>query len=507
MKSDYSVDMFKQLQEVMAKCDSLSQEIKSERKKFNSRIKSLEKETECIPKLREENRKLKEKIVILEKENKELREENEKLKNEVDRLKSQINKDSNNSSNPPSSDIKPNKKVIPNNREKTSKKVGGQIGHKGYNLSKEYVEKNIKQGNLVHEIKNIGKVSKKYVSKYVLDIDVKVKAIEYRFYENEQGKIKIPKEFKTNVQYGEELKTMCVILNTNDIVPINKLTKFVSCITHGKINLSNGAAIKFTEELSEKLKNRLEEIENKVLNSEIMYTDATSTRCDGKNVNVRNYSTEEYTLLKANKGKGKKYIEKTNILNKFMGTIVHDHETVIYNYGKKHVECNVHISRYLKGNHENTKHKWDKEMKSFLNGLNKYKNRLIEIGVLKISDKQLERYSKRYDEILKKAEQENIEETSRYYQKEEKKLIRRLKKYKDNHLMFIYDFSAPFDNNLSERELRHVKIKQKVSGQFKSKKGLQNYLDIKSYIITCCKKGVDFYIEIKKIFEKKTAIV
>ena len=59
-----------------------------------------------------------------------------------------------------------------------------------------------------------------------------------------------------------------------------------------------------------------------------------------------------------------------------------------------------------------------------------------------------------------------------------------LKKYKENHLLFLYDFTAPFDNNLSERELRHIKIKQKVSGYFNSFIGVQMYSNIKSLIIT-----------------------
>ena len=96
---------------------------------------------------------------------------------------------------------------------------------------------------------------------------------------------------------------------------------------------------------------------------------------------------------------------------------------------------------------------------------------------------------------------------SSYYKKEEKKLLNRLKKYKENHLLFIYDFEIPFDNNLSERELRHVKTKQKVAGYFKSKLGLDGYLDIKSIIITLKKCGLDFYKAIKNIFDNTPVTV
>lgn len=69
---------------------------------------------------------------------------------------------------------------------------------------------------------------------------------------------------------------------------------------------------------------------------------------------VRNYSTYKYTLLKATNGKSKKYIDETGILPKCVGALSHDHETLMYNYGKEHAECNVHILRYLSGNYENT---------------------------------------------------------------------------------------------------------------------------------------------------------
>ena len=142
--------MYKQLEEVMKKCDSLSQQIKIVKKdvtlelnaKFNIERNKYESKIE----------QLESKVDALTKENTLLKEENKKLKNEVDRLKSQVNKDSNNSSNPPSSDIKPNKRDIPNNREKSNKKVGGQKGHKGFNLCKKDVEEKIRTKKYKHEI-------------------------------------------------------------------------------------------------------------------------------------------------------------------------------------------------------------------------------------------------------------------------------------------------------------------------------------------------------------------
>jgi len=267
-KVNYNNDIMKQLHEVIKKCDVLSNEIKQQNKTINELKNTIAEKDE--------------KIVNLE--------------NEVDRLKKQINNDSNNSSKPPSSDIKPN---TPNNREKSGKKPGGQFGHTAQFLDKNVVEEKIKNKEYEHEIIPIGEPSEKYISKYVLDIKVAVVAKEYRFYLDKFGKYNIPKEFQPNAQYGNELKTMCSILNTEGIVAIDRLTDFVNSISHGKLSVSHGSAINFVKALSKKSKTLIETIKTKLLNSELMLTDTTTARCNNKNICVRNYSTKRYTLLVA----------------------------------------------------------------------------------------------------------------------------------------------------------------------------------------------------------------
>lgn len=482
MKSgDYNNQVFKQLQEVMKKCDDLSQEIQQERKIF-----------------KKEKKILNEKIEKLENKVEKLENENQKLKNDNDRLKKQINNNSNNSSKPPSSDIKKN---IPNNREKTTQKAGGQKGHKAHFLSKKIVVEKISNKDFEHEIIHVGQISKEYTSKYILDTKISIVAKEYRFYPNKEGKIIIPKEYKTDVQYGTNLKTICAVLNTEGIVALDRLADFVSCISHERIKISKGSIVNFMKELDNKSQYIIKNIENKILNSELLNTDATTARCENRNICVRTYSTKKLTLLVPTYGKGKKYIEETNILNRYTGNLVHDHETVMYNYGNKHIECNVHVSRYLKGCYESTQNKWALKMRSFLCSLNEYRKKLKSKEIFKLEKGQLERYSNRYDEILKEGYSENKKVKSKYLRKDEQRLLNRLKKYKENHLIFLYDFNMPFDNNLSERDLRHVKIKQKVSGHFNSMEGIKIYLNIKSIIGTLKKQGRNFYKEIFNIYE------
>lgn len=473
-KPDYSKDLFKQVQDMIKKCDNLSSEMKSQRIHFEEKIEKLETE------------------------NKILKIENQRLKDDNDRLKKIVNNNSNNSSKPPSTDIKKN---IPNNREKTTKKRGAQQGHTAHFLSKENIRKKIENKEIEHQVINVGKPQGEFLSKYVIDIEVRTIAKEYRFYKDEHGKYNVPKEFKTDVQYGSGIKTLCAILNTEEVVAINRLTNFVSCISHGLLKISNGTIVNFIKELNTKSEHIRDKIKEKLLNSNLMYTDATTARSENKNISIRNYSTDEYTLLVATQGKGKKYIEESNILNRYTGSLVHDHETVIYNYGDKHIECNVHVSRYLKGCYENTGHKWALKMRAFLCSLNEYRKKLKLQNIEKMEEEKLKNYSRRYDEILEEGYEENKKIKKKFLRQDEQRLLNRLKKYKDNHLLFLYDFTTPFDNNLSERELRHIKMKQKISGYFSSFDGAKIYSNIKSLIITFKKQGKNFYNEIFNIYE------
>ena len=135
----------------------------------------------------------------------------------------------------------------------------------------------------------------------------------------------------------------------------------------------------------------------------------------------------------------------------YTGYIVQDHDTALYNFGirDKHVECNVHLRRYLKNNSELTKHEWSKRMDELLLEIKEEKEKHKENNREKFSKDELERYSQKYDEIIKAGNEENKTSNSKYLKKEEKAILNRLKKYKENHLLYAYEFKVPFDNNLS----------------------------------------------------------
>ena len=112
-----------------------------------------------------------------------------------------------------------------------------------------------------------------------------------------------------------------------------------------------------------------------------------------------------------------------------------------------------------------------------------------------VTDKTIEKY----DEILNQAHEISKKDFNNYYGNEERKLIKRLEKYKDNYLLWVLRFDVPFSNNLSERSLRSSKTKMKVSGQFSNIQNAEYFARIKSYIETCKRNGINIYDALCKL--------
>ena len=141
---------------------------------------------------------------------------------------------------------------------------------------------------------------------------------------------------------------------------------------------------------------------------------------------------------------------------------MHDHLLLNYNdkYSFQNAECNEHTKRYLKKNIDAfPQHNWAKKMRKLLIDTNKRKIDAISNGKGSFTKQELDEISNKYDSIIKEGYLENENVNLTYIKDiiDEKNLIERLEKYKENHLLFAYDFSVSFTNNTSERGLRQVK--------------------------------------------------
>ena len=164
---------------------------------------------------------------------------------------------------------------------------------------------------------------------------------------------------------------------------------------------------------------------------------------------------------------------------------VHDHNKVNYNsdYEFQNVECCVHLLRDLKKVVDNLDHEWPKNLIELLLRENHNRNigNYVDAGYISLI----------YDQYVAEGYYENLNDRNRYYGDTEETLLKRLEKYKENYLMWTLNEEIPFSNNVSERSLRSSKTKMKVSGQFINLKNAEYYANIRSYLETGHRHGVN----------------
>lgn len=461
----YERDIFRQLQESMERIGKLESTI--------TEMKETQKEEVVI---------LNKRIEGLEKENTLLREDNE-------RMKSILNNDSNNSSKPPSSDPKGKRANEYNDRKKSSQPRGGQKGHTGKTLTGKDIEAKIASGEYQHKVVSFGSGTGKYIKKYEIDLQIIPVAREMRFYADGEGKYNIPQQYRSDVTYGPILRSLALELYSVGVVSNDRICEFLNCITQGRLAISEGSIYNFCRGFAGMISGDMGKIRQELLNAKVVYTDATVVSTDGHQVYIRNQSTAKSVLYSAMEKKDIETLKKTGILAKYTGTFVHDHEPSLYHFGGRHGECNVHILRYLEKNNEDTGNTWSKDMAQLLRGMNKARKARMQ-SYSAFRPEELDDFKEEYDQILHRGQEENKTVRCKWARREERSLVNRMEKYKENHLLFLHDFDVNFDNNMSERDLRKCKNRQKMSGGFRTMDGCTMYCNILSFVETCKRRGL-----------------
>lgn len=482
----YMNDFYKQFEELNKKLDKLLSE---------NKIQAL-----TIANLQAE-------LKLEQEKNAQLLNKIDKLLEERDKYKNHSDKNSSNSGKPSSTDMFKPKKTganLYNSRKKTNRKIGGQKGHQGHNLSKDNIEMlknkhNIQERIIEHTIN--GNAKNTPIIKYKLGLDFTPYIEKHIFNYNESSNEVLPREFYTDVTYTNELKSLVVFMNVHNVLSINRLTEFFSVISNGIINFSQGTIVNIMTEFSKKSTPSIDNIVKDILEDKTMLTDETIDKINSKNGYVRNYSNEESVVYKSHYHKGHNPIKEDNILTRFTGIVMGDHDTTLDSYGSKRIECNVHLGRYTVEITENTfEAPWAEKMKVLLETGNNTRKYAKLYGMNGFSDENYDYYSKKFDEIIQEAKEETKNIKSSFYKKKSKTLYTRLEKNKEKHLAYLKDFSLPYSNNISESDLRIYKIKIKVSGGFRSKKGSDCFADALSIIKTSIKRKENIMQNILKVF-------
>lgn len=431
----------------------------------------------------------------------------EALKEKIARMQSILDNDSTNSGLPTSKTAIGKKKYIPNTREKSNKLKGGQEGHKKHKL--EPFEES--EATEIIEITPIecNKCGSKEleelessIDKQELDYDVKIVKRINRFKNYKCKKcgnefhVSIPNDLKEDIQYGKIVQSLCVCLTNEIYTPFNKTVKLVSGITNGKINMSEGYVTKLQKKASSNLDKFINDLKEHIKRSEVYGWDDGVVQVNKKDGILRTYCTDKVALFIGHEKKDEGSLDEDGILlGSSKETIVmHDH--ILHNYNEKYnfenVECMIHLIRRLKKMKENTNHPWNEELIKLITKTNKDRNKLLKEGKEEFDKRYIEELNNEYDKIIEKAKEENKEEiTQNYFKDEEERFIKDLIKYKKNYLLWAYDFRLPSTNNNSERNIRPIKSKLKISGQFQSIEYVKYYGTIRSYIETCKKNGIN----------------
>jgi hypothetical protein len=327
---------------------------------------------------------------------------------EIQRLKAIINKDSSNSSKPPSSN---GFKKIPNNREKSAKKRGGQAGHEGHSLKvPENLDKLVDEGKVTRKLVDYTNGAKEYGSKWIVDVDIKTVYTEIRYPVGTQLLPELPPE----VVYGKGIKALTVLLDQEGVVAIKRLSDFYSTVTGGLISPSKGAIETFIARFAQGVDNDIAAIKETLLNGLVINTDDTQMRCaetyeysEGSKatlvtaekttfgVNIRTYSNEKATLYTVNPKKDDEGVVRDGIRTEYVGILGHDHDQKYYKYSDKNATCGEHLSRDLKGLRDLYNCQWADAFRTFLLEMNEHKKRDLATGQNKCDDELLECFLKR----------------------------------------------------------------------------------------------------------------
>ena len=434
-----------------------------------------------------------------------------KLTARVEELEAKLNTNSGNSSKPPSQDGygKPAPKSL---REPSGKKPGGQKGHEGNGLRlerepDETIEHNAevcqKCGTSLRDADCVC-----VATSNVIDFEIEVKIVSHKQMETvcpncgSKNKGEMPKEASHSMVYGAGLRAFVVMLTNYVCVGMKKISNILAdvfgiCISTGTIKNINSSFAQNSGPI-------LREIKERAVSSPIINADESGMNVNGANWWVHNASTPELTYMTAHQKRGVDGIDDNGVLSDYVGVVVHDFWSPYFKYTDcAHAMCCAHLLRELNWVHENTDYTWAAEMRTLLCKMKIVKEDYLQAEKLELSRYYVTKFAREYAEIVALGELESPRIKGQTKQSKSRNLLERFIGYKDEITLFAHDFNVPFDNNQAERDIRNAKVKQKVSGLFRSESGIKNFAGTSSVIGTAKKQGLSVFKTLKDIVTGK----
>lgn len=448
-------------------------------------------------------------IEYLQEHTKELEGQIEVLNVRVKTLEGQQAKDSHNSNLPPSSDrfVRRPKSL----KQKSGKKPGGQPGHPGHHL------KPVEQpdtvvvhavGQCSHCQRDLQRCPATIVERrQVIDLPTKrLWVTEHRVEEKQCPqcahliRAPFPAGVKAAVQYGTGIQALAVSLVQGQVVPYARASQLLHDLLG--VQLSASSIASFVKTCHQHLAGVETKLKAALVKVKVAHQDETGMRVGTEGWWVHVFATDRLTHYAAHASRGRTGMDAIGIAPQFQGTSVHDGLVSYEGYHSTPALCNVHHLRELTFIEETLKQAWAKQMKDLLLEMK------TAVEQAKTAEKQhldvpvLVRLLRRYDELLVEGYRANPppppprksaqgkRKPGKPKQSPARNLLDRFSQKKQAVLRFLHDFAVPFDNNQAERDLRMIKVQQKVSGCFRSEQGIIRFCRIRSYLSTLRKQGI-----------------
>jgi len=315
-----------------------------------------------------------------------------------------------------------------------------------------------------------------------------------------------PDKLSGPLQYGNGIKAYIINLLCAQMVSLNRTQKLVNAMM-GQI-IAEATLLKFVWRLHEALEGWERKAKRQLLRAPALNMDETSMRVDKKNHWIHVYSAGDLTLKCLHRKRGTQAMNDIGILPKYGGAAIHDGLAAYFTYENcDHGLCGSHLLRELTFVIESNGYTWAVNMKPLL----QQACRTVSKSKFKIlTKKEYANLQKRYRYIVTHGEKEMPPVLSNPKGKRGKiaksdahNLLERFRKHERAILLFARDPNVSFTNNRAERDLRMAKVKQKVSGCFRTEKYANAYCRISSYLQTMANKGYNPLLAIQMAMEAK----
>jgi transposase len=423
----------------------------------------------------------------------------------VKTLEEHQSKDSHNSHLPPSSDRFSRQKKTRSLRKRSGKKPGGQPGHQGHALELSETAEEIVRHSLTvcqhcsHDLRQVETLSME--RRQVLDLPPpRVQVTEHQAERKrcpDCGQISVasfPEAVSARIQYGTHVGAVAVYLVQQHLLPYQRTSEILSDLLGAR--LCPATIQTLVERCAAQLHHVEKQIKVALRQAPVIHQDETGLYVVGKRNWMHATSTTRLTHYQVHAKRGTAALDANGILPGYQGTSVHDGWAAYEGYGCQHALCNVHLLRDLIFVEETTRQPWAKEMQTVLLDLKTLTDEAKASGLASLPTCVIEQGKTRYRNVLQSGEQANppeVKETDtpkrgRRKQSAARNLLDRFTKHEDAVLAFLLDLAVPFDNSQAERDIRMVKVQQKVSGCFRSWNGAVAFCRIRGYLSTLRKQ-------------------